>query len=545
MGPYTALRGNRSFTLLFAAHTLSAFIDWLYVVVLFILAYGLTHSATVVALLTFTRLLPYAIVLPLAGTIADRFNPRSLMVAANGGRALAIFALTLIHSSDALPFAFLLVFVATGLSVVFRPALLASVPAVVPERQLLQANSMLGQVDMAAFGGGPAVAGFVLLVGNAQVALLAASGGLLLSAAAASAVHLPEHPPAAAHADGVLAPILDGLRFLAGGHERVLLGIAVAWAGLTFWGGAYWALSVVLAEHAFHLGGSGVGFINASYAIGGLLGGFFVGALVSRVSPTTLFIATAAASSIAEAFFGLSPAGMLPFILFFLTGMADALAKITAATTIQAATPRHLLGRVFGAFESLFILAMAMGSLVAGPLINALGPRGACVLIAAVGLGLLALSLPFLFRLERVLGVRVFLFQVPVLNLLPSPLMQELVGNLCLERYRAGDTIVRQGDTGDRMYIVKSGKVVALNEGDAKEVPLAVLTRRDYFGEIALLEDVPRTASCRCIEDVEVYSLPREDFQELLKRSEAFNQAIREESVARDGASRQLVLLRA
>jgi CRP-like cAMP-binding protein len=258
-----------------------------------------------------------------------------------------------------------------------------------------------------------------------------------------------------------------------------------------------------------------------------------------------VFIAGAAASSIAEIFFGLSPPGILPFVFFLLTGLVDSLAKITATTGIQAATPRHLLGRVFGAFESLFILAMAIGSLIAGPLINTLGARTACVLIALIGFGLLVLSMPFLLRLERVLGVRLFLFQVPVLNLLPFELTEELVRRLSLERYRAGDTIVRQGDVGDRMYIVKSGRVGVLMVSDGREMPLTVLTRSDYFGEIALLQDVPRTATCRCLEAVEVYALQREDFQELLNRSDAFGEAIRAESIARNGASQHLLLLRA
>lgn len=544
IGPYAALRGNRPLTLLFIAHTFSAFIDWLYVVALFILAYALTHSATVVALLTFTRLLPYALLLPVSGAITDRFNPRALMVVANVGRALAVLALTFVHTSASLPLAFLLVFLATTLSSLFRPALLASVPAVVPDRELIRANSMLGQVDMAAFGGGPALAGFLILVGDARLALLVAGAGLFLSAAAAGAVRLPQRPARDSSEMNGIPAAWDGLRFLVGQNERVLLGIAVAWGGLTFFGGAYWALSVVLAVHAFHLGGAGVGFINASYAVGGLLGGFVVAVLVTRLGATRVFIATAAASSIAEALFGLSPAGVLPFLFFFLTGLADSLAKITATSFIQVATPRHLLGRVFGAFESLFIFAMAMGSLIVGPAIGALGARTACAVLATIGLALLVLCLPLLLRLDRALGLRLFLFQAPVMNLLPFELMDQVVRCLHRERHRAGNAIVRQGETGDRMYLVKSGRVGVTVEREGREVPLAVLKRGDYFGEMALLHDTERTATCRCLEDVEVYSLLREDFQDLLERSEAFGEAIRAESTARDTASRQLLLLR-
>ena len=75
--PYGVLRGNRSLQLLFAGQAVSAFGDWLYVLALGILAYEITGSATVVAVLTFARLLPYAVLLPLSGVLADRGTARS------------------------------------------------------------------------------------------------------------------------------------------------------------------------------------------------------------------------------------------------------------------------------------------------------------------------------------------------------------------------------------------------------------------------------------------------------------------------------------
>jgi hypothetical protein len=221
------------------------------------------------------------------------------------------------------------------------------------------------------------------------------------------------------------------------------------------------------------------------------------------------------------------------------------MAKITATTVVQAATPRYVLGRVFGAFESLFILAMAAGALVVGPAIDALGPRAACVVLAAVGLVLLVLSLPFLARLERVLGVRLFLFRTPVLNLLPFELMEEIVTRLRPESYGAGDIIVRQGEPGDCMYLVKSGRIEVLQERNGVEAPLAILGRADYFGEIALLERTGRTATCRCLDDVEVYAMQREDFEELLLRSREFSDAIQSESIARAGIASGLLRLHA
>ena len=83
LGPYAVLRGNRNLQLLFGGQVISTFGDWLYVIALVVLAYDLTGSATLVAALTFVRLLPYALFLPFSGVLADRGNRKALMIASD------------------------------------------------------------------------------------------------------------------------------------------------------------------------------------------------------------------------------------------------------------------------------------------------------------------------------------------------------------------------------------------------------------------------------------------------------------------------------
>lgn len=543
LGPYRVLVDNRTLQLLFASHVLSTVIDWLFVVALFILSYRLTHSAAVVALLTLTRLLPYALLVPVGGAITDRVDRKKLMVGANLGRAVVMLGLMFVHSKVTLPVAFPLVFVAALLSSLFRPGLLASVPSVVSDERLVQANSIIGQVDMASFGAGPALAGFVLLFSTVQAVLLVASAGLLL---AAGAVSLARIPPLPLHEvqEKWRTHTIAGLRFLYDGNDRALLAIAVSWAGLTLFGGAYWALSVVLAGQAFHLGTQGVGFLNAAYAVGGLLGGFLIGPLLTRRGAILLFTMGAGVSSITEVLFGLSPAGALPFVFWFLTGFADAFAKITAITIVQAATPRGLLGRVFGAFESIIIGSMLVGALVVSPAIDTIGARAACAAIAGFGLILLLGSIPSLLRWEPVIDLRVFLLQVPVLNQLSVELLDTLAHCLELARFEPGESIIRQGEVGDRLYLIRSGNVQIVRQADGKtDLVLSTLSRGDYFGEIALLRDVPRTATCRATDAVELYALSRSDFQSLRAQSEDFERAVQARSEARDLATRNRLLL--
>lgn len=82
-------------------------------------------------------------------------------------------------------------------------------------------------------------------------------------------------------------------------------------------------------------------------------------------------------------------------------------------------------------------------------------------------------------------------------------------------RFPAGEIIFRQGDPGDFVYTIISGDVeVVRNEPDGESV-LARLAPGQYFGEMALLSDAPRTASVRAVTDVEVVTLSRADFSTL------------------------------
>jgi len=74
LGPYGVLRGNKNLSVLFGGQVVAAFGDWLYVLALGILAYEITGSATVVAVLTFARLLSYAVLLPFSRILADQGN---------------------------------------------------------------------------------------------------------------------------------------------------------------------------------------------------------------------------------------------------------------------------------------------------------------------------------------------------------------------------------------------------------------------------------------------------------------------------------------
>ena len=186
---------------------------------------------------------------------------------------------------------------------------------------------------------------------------------------------------------------------------------------------------------------------------------------------------------------------------------------------------------------------MLAGALIVGPLIDLLGPRATSVVFAVVALGIFLLCLPRLRKLDRVLGVWMFVRKVPVLSGLSHAVLEDLASRMTLEKVPDGTAVVSQGEVGDRLYIVKDGEAEVVARGD-DEQELATLSKNDYFGEIALLKDVPRTATVRAKGTLELYSLEREDFQNLLERSEKLKSAMTGTSDARYVETQNRLLLR-
>lgn len=550
LGPYGVLRGNGNLRLLFGGQVVSTFGDWLYVLALAILAYEITGSATVVAVLTFARLLPFAVLLPFSGILADRWNRKALMIVSDLGRGACMFGLLFVGSEETLWIAYPLVFVATTFSSLFKPAMNSVLPAVVgDEDSLVKANSIWSQMDSLSFVLGPALGGVLALLGAPQVAFLINGLTFLVSATTLVFVRIPPRetpePNEDEEAQGWLPETLAGFRFLFRENEGVLAALTLGLVSLTFIGGAFLPLTVVLAEESFGLGSEGSGFLNAAYGAGGILGGIVAGFLSSKVRLAPAFIWSLLTTTVVFLFLGLTPAGVLPFAMLILIGAIDIVVEVNGTTILQTGTPDRLLGRVFGAFEAVLVFAMLMGALIVGPLIDLIGPRAATVAFGVAGLVIFAACLPRLSKLESVLGVRMFVRKVPALSGLSHATLEDLASKMKLESFPDGTEIVREGDVGDRLYIVKEGdaEVVASDE-DGREEELATLTKNDYFGEIALLRDVPRTATVRARGPVKLYSLGREDFQRLLERSEKLKSTMTGTSDARYVETQNRLLLR-
>jgi hypothetical protein len=341
-----------------------------------------------------------------------------------------------------------------------------------------------------------------------------------------------------------------GFSFLFRENDGVLGACTLTLAGLTLLSGGYWTLAVLLSAQVFHLGNQGTGFLETAYGIGGVIGAMVIVALGRREHARRLLMLGAAASSTWAVFFGLSPTGEVALACMAAVGVADVLAETNAVLLLQASAPAEMVGRVLAALEATMVAAMLVGAAIVGPLIALFGPRGATVALGLVGLGVLALCLSRLQRLDDAVAVRVFLRAVPLFARLSLATLDQLAARLTLEDHPAGAVIVREGEPGDTLYIVQDGELSVYSQppdaprGEGQGQRVDTILAQDYFGEAALLREVPRTATVRADTRVRLYMLRRADFQWLLARSAELRAALAAADSARRAHREQVLLTR-
>src|SRR6185437_7310835 len=129
---------------------------------------------------------------------------------------------------------------------------------------------------------------------------------------------------------------------------------------------------------------------------------------------------------------------------------------------------------------------------------------------------------------------------IPLFSALGQEGLATLASALTRERYGSGVDVVRQGEPGDTLYVIARGEVEVVVSAGGTERRVNVLSAGDYFGEIALLRDEPRNAPVRTLTPVQLLSLARSDFQELLVEVPAVRQTLEETIAKRRAMLREL-----
>ena len=390
-----------------------------------------------------------------------------------------------------------------------RPAQAALVPFVArtPE-ELLAANVVAGWVESVSLLVGPALTGVLLSVGSPGVVFVVAAATMAIAAVVVAPLRslpaarsIPRAVEAAADAADV---------FWARPNVRLLVALLGAEAVLI---GALDVLFVVLAVDQLDLDGAVAGYLNAAFGAGGVAALALTATLVGRRRLAPPLLAAALAWVCAFALLALAPTMVGAFALLVAAGAARSVVDVAGRTLLQRSVAPHQLTRAFGSVESVSMAGLAAGSLLAPALVLLGGSRGAFAGVAALLLVAAAAVARRLAAIDRAATVPVteiaLLRTVPMFAPLDPPPLEALARSLEPRRLEAGDTLIRQGDQGaDLYFVVADGTLdVAIDGMQVREVG-----RGDGVGELALLVDVPRTATVTARTPAQVHALARAAF---------------------------------
>lgn len=465
--------------------------EWGAWIAMLVYAYS-NGGATEAGLVALAQLLPAAVLAPVAARRSLLFGYVALTA------TLGATAGVLLAGGPALVAYACAATAATAVTVT-RPAQAALVPGLAraPD-ELTAANVVANWVESASVLAAPALAGALLAVSSpgwvfAVMAALAATAALVVR---------PLRSPFTARRTGERASF--------DGHgARLLVGLLGAEAVLI---GALDVLYVVLAVSELGLGGPGAGYLNAAFGAGGIAGVAATAALVGRRRLATPLLAGALAWVAAFGLLALAPTTLGAFGLLAAAGAARAVVDVAGRTLLQRSVAPHLLTRAFGTVEAISMAGLAAGSLLAPALVALGGVRGALASLGALLLVAAAATGRRLSAIDAQATVPVveiaLLRSVPMFAPLDAPPLEALARSLEPVELAPGETLIRQGDGGDRYYVVADGVLdVDIDGSHVREA-----RRGDGVGELALLVDVPRTATVVARTAARVHALAREAF---------------------------------
>jgi len=352
--------------------------------------YGMSikEASFQLGLLGLFQFVPLAILTPVAGWAADRFERRSVAIFSNLIDIVIAATLGWFTWTDGLTLPLLFGLAALhGVARVFSgPAMSAIAPNIVPPAVLPRAIAMSSIAWQSASVVGPAAGGLIYAAHPTSVYIFAAAM-LALSAFTISRVR-PVLPPPAEVRRHPLREMADGLKFV--WMERFLLGtitldlFAVILSGAT-------AMLPVYARDILHVGSEGLGLLRAAPALGAAVValGLSFRPIERNVGVKMLWaVAAFGAGTVA---FGLSTSLLLSMALLVLMGAADMFSVFVRGTLIQLNTPDHMRGRVSAASGLAISASNELGEMRAGAMAAALGPVSAVVVGGAAAVGVTAL----------------------------------------------------------------------------------------------------------------------------------------------------------
>jgi MFS family permease len=540
-----AIARNRNLAILMAGRIVSVGGDYVYQVALSIAIFAYSHNSSLaVSAFWIARLAPSLALGAPAGALADRLGYRRSMIIADLGRLVLVVLMALVAHPSSWLLLYPLVFLVTAFSSLFSPASLALIPAIVRDRdKRMAANAAIGEVASIASIVGSALGG--IFAGAGHITALLLFDALTFGVSAASIALIRTTPAVEAVAEeigeeeqeeeeaGEEGGFFGGFRLLARRPLLVFAASVMALPELT--SGAILVWIVPYAEQ--FMGKAGVGYLSAALGVGAVIGGLIAASVGGTIRLDVLLAIGVGILGASMMVFGGVHLAVVAIACLIVLGLAETLEYTAYETLLQGSVPENMIGRAAGSMDTLFFNLMLVGNLLSGVLAATLGLT---VSIVAFGVGILAVTTAsWLYFRQQTIGQpdATDLARIPAFESCSVEIREWAVRRMLRERYEPGAVVIRQGDIGDRFYVIARGHARVEVAADAGTLEVQ-LNPRDFFGEIALLENVPRVATVRAIDKLTVFAMSREDFDQLTARTADLKKSLLETASAREEMNR-------
>jgi hypothetical protein len=498
-------------------------------------------GAALVAAYGIARTLPGAVVTPLVSSAADRVRRDRLLLLTTGIPAI-VFGLAAAWAPLGGPPVVIVALAGTSAAIAgtYRPLQAATLPWLVrTPAELAAGNIAATMMENAGSLLGPVLAAVALVVAGPAAAMAVAAGCLGLATLAVWRLAVPEE----SHAGTQGVP--RSMREATAGAAALLriappAGLAVLTFAQTFVRGAMLVVVVVVALDVLALGEDSVGWLNAAMGLGGLAGGLAAGATLRLTRLGRSFVLGIALWGLPLVLLAAVPTPLVAYLALVVVGIGNAIEDASMFTLLPRLVGPRLAGRTLGALELVIYAGLGAGSVAAPVLVAEFGTRA---VLAVMGATVAVLAVAYALRFAQIdrttapPGREIDLLRgLPMFASLPLVVVEQLAMSVEQHEYAAGEVVMREGERGDRFHIVVEGTGGVTVRG----APRSPLQPGDGFGEIALLRDVPRTATVRATERLHTLSLSRPEFLAAVtgnRVSAGFAHSLAEDRLAADAPS--------
>lgn len=379
---------HREFLKLWTAQTISVFGDNFTGLALpIIAAISLQATPGQMGILTAVERAPFLLLGLFAGVWVDRMRRRPILIAGDIGRGLVLLSIpaAAFAGSLGMPQLYVVGFLIGCFTVFFDVSYQSYLPSLVERRQLVEGNSKLEATRSVAQLAGPGVAGGVIQMLTAPVAIILDALSFFTSAGLIGAIRLPEQTPSPSERRALLVEVREGLGVVFG--NRYLRSIAAATGTSNLFSSSLFALYILFVTRELGLTPAAIGLIFSLGNVAGLIGALTAGRLAARFGVGRVIIGSIAVGGLGFIPVGLAtPATAYPMLILAgaLGTFGSLVYNINQVSLRQAITPMRLQGRMNATMRFLVWGTMPLGGLLGGALGETLGLRTA-ILLSAVG----------------------------------------------------------------------------------------------------------------------------------------------------------------